>query len=371
MRLIPIECAVEGSFLAKTIFDDEGRILLKEGVQLTNTIIKRIKAIRIYSIYIIDQYSDKEIEDIIKPELRQKAIKQLKDTFFKIEKFIPASNSTITKAQTNTFLRERQAFFDDITTITTQLMDELLSKKNVLINLVDIKSMDNYTYQHSVNVAVLSLILGIRLNLNKLELYDLCIGALLHDIGKILIPKEILFKPDSLTGSEFDLVKQHSAKGFDYTRKITELSAMARVIALQHHERFDGKGYPDKRKGTDIHKFARIVSIADVYDALTSDRSYRRALSPNEALEYIMANGSTQFDYEMVKVFTKVVVPYPEGTLVKLSTGEYAVINEVFQSYPLRPKVKIVKSDIPQRINTVINLVEALDIVICGNEFVI
>ena len=366
MRLVPIECVKEGSFLAKTIFDDNGRILLREGASFSNTIIGRIKSLNIYSIYIIDEYSDKEIEDIIKPELRQKAIKQLKDTFLSIEKFIPAANSASqsSKAQLNTFIRERQVFFDTIHSIADSLIDEIISKKNVLINLVDIKSMDNYTYQHSVNVAVLSLILGIQLKLNRLELYDLCIGALVHDIGKILIPKEILLKTDKLSDSEFTVIKEHTVKGFDYAKKMSEISAVARAVALQHHERYDGKGYPDHRKGTDIHKFARIVAITDVYDALTSDRPYRRALSPSEALEYIMANGASQFDYEMVKIFAKVVVPYPEGTMVKLSTGEYAVIEEVFQSYPLRPKVKVVKSLSPERVNTIINLVEALDIVI-------
>lgn len=368
MRLVPIECVKEGSFLAKTLFDDNGRILLREGVQLTTAIINRVASIKVYSVYIIDEYSDKEIEDIIKPELRQKAIKQLKDTFFSIEKFIPTSisksNSTVAKAQTNTFIRERQVFFDNIRSIADNLMEEILSKKNVLVNLVDIKSMDNYTYQHSVNVAVLSLILGIQLKLNKLELADLCIGALVHDIGKILVPKDILLKSDKLTVNEFEQIKEHTIKGFDYTKKVFEISAMARAVALQHHERFDGKGYPDHRKGEDIHKFARIVSIADVYDALTSDRPYRRALSPSEALEYIMANGASQFDYEMVKTFAKIVVPYPEGTLVRLSSEEIAVIEEVFQSYPLRPKVKIVKSSNAARVDTLINLVEALDIVI-------
>ena len=244
------------------------------------------------------------------------------------------------------------------------MMEELLSKKNILVNLVDIKSMDNYTYQHSVNVAVLSLILGLRLKLNRIELQDLCIGALVHDIGKILTPKSILLKEDTLTESELEIMRQHTTKGFDYIKNIPEVTAMSRAIALQHHERYDGSGYPEGRKGEKIHKFGRIVAIADVYDALTSDRPYRRALSPSEALEYIMAGGASQFDYEMVKTFAQVIVPYPEGTLVALSTGEYAVVEEVFQNYPLRPKVKIIKSDIPDRINAVVNLIEALDIVI-------
>lgn len=216
--------------------------MLKEGIRLTSTIIKRISSIKIYSVYIIDEYSNKEIEDVIKPDLRQKAIAKLKETFLNIEKFIPSvSNNTLpSKAQLNTFLRERQAIFDNILSVANSLMEEILSKKNILVNLVDIKSMDNYTYQHCVNVAILSLILGIRLNLNKNELRDLCIGALIHDIGKTLTPKSILLKEGGLTDSELAIMREHTIKGYEYVKNIPEIPATSRVITIQHHERYDG-----------------------------------------------------------------------------------------------------------------------------------
>lgn len=369
MRLVPVESVKEGSFLAKSIFDDNGRILLREGVRLTDVLMSRVKSLKIYSVYVIDEYSDKEIEDVIKPELRQKAIRQVKDTFMGIGKLglTPESN----KSKTNTSMKEKAALFDNIRALADNLIDELVSKKNVLVNLVDIKSMDNYTYQHCVNVSVLSLILGIELKLNRVELYDLCIGALMHDLGKVMVPKEILQKSSALSTKDFELIKGHSLKGFEYARKMGEISAISRAVILQHHERFDGKGYPDQKKGADIHRYARIVAIADVYDALTSDRPYRRALSPSEALEYIMANGGSQFDYEMVKAFSRIIVPYPEGSIVRLSTNEFAVVDEVFSNYPLRPKVKIVKSNIPARINSFVNLVQALDVVIEDQVYVV
>ena len=191
-----------------------------------------------------------------------------------------------------------------------------------MINLVDIKSMDNYTYQHSVNVALLSLVLGVQLQLNQNELYNLCIGALLHDIGKTLIPKQLILKPGPLTDEEYKTVKEHTTKGYDFLKGCLEIPAPARIVALQHHEKINGYGYPDNIKNKSINRFARIVSIADVYDALTSDRPYSKAMCPNDAVEYIFSHGDTQFDYEMVKVFSKAVVPYPPGTLVKLSTSD-------------------------------------------------
>lgn len=365
MRIVPIESVREGCHLAQTMFDSEGRILLKEGIQLTNNIIKKVKSLGIYSLYIYDEYSAKEIEDVIKPELRQKAVKTIKETFFHFETHASKESSSKTLTQ----IKERESLFSTIRNLADELMEELLSKKNLLINLVDIKSMDNYTYQHCVNVTVLSLIIGIRLKLNKLELKDLCIGALIHDIGKILIPKELILKPGKLTDEEFILMKQHTTKGYEYLRTVFEVSAPSRVVSLQHHEHYNGDGYPEKRTGAQISKLARIVAIADVYDALTSDRPYRRAMSPNDAIEYIMARGSIQFDYEMVKVFAKAVIPYPEGTIVRLSNGDFAVVEEIHENFPLRPLVKIVKSADGRRVGTLANLVDTLHLVIEGPEY--
>ena len=330
MRLVPIEFAKPGDCLAKTIFDNDGRVLLREGVTLTDIFLVRIKRLQIYSLYITDEYSEALIDDVIKPELRQHAIKAIKETFYSFEKYNLYSNTT--NFNEKKFAKEKQTYFESIGSIAKDIIDEIISKKNVMISLVDIKSMDNYTYQHSVNVAVLSLVLGVQLQLNQHELYTLCMGALIHDIGKVLIPKDIILKPGPLTDEEFKTIKEHTTKGYDYLRGCLEISAPSRIVALQHHEKVNGNGYPDNIKNKSINRFARIVAIADVYDALTSDRPYRKAMSPNDAVEYIFAHGDTQFDYEMVKAFSKAVVPYPPGTLVKLSTGDIGVVTIYYQT---------------------------------------
>lgn len=358
MRVVPIESVREGTVLAKTIFDDDGRVLLREGVKLTYAYIKKIKQLKILSIYIRDEYSDSEIEDVIKPEFRQKAIKTVKETFFNVHRNNLATND-----------KKRDDYIKTMSDITLSIMDELLCKKNVLINMVDIKSMDNYTYQHCVNVAILSLIIGIELKLNKKELYDLCLGALMHDIGKVMIPKEILLKPGPLSDDEYEKMKQHTSLGYDYLKGSLEIPSTSRIIALYHHERIDGKGYPEKRGGDGINMLAKIVAVADVYDALTSDRPYRKAMSPNNALEYIMAGCSVQFDYSIVKAFAKVVVPYPEGSLVRLNNGDICTVVETFQNYPLRPVIKIVKSNDLNKIGAVVNLINELSYVIISLEY--
>jgi HD-GYP domain-containing protein (c-di-GMP phosphodiesterase class II) len=370
MRLVPTEFAKPGDCLAKAIFDNDGRVLLREGVVLTDFFLVRIKRIQIYSIYISDEYSLAVIEDVIKPELRQNAIKAIKDTFYSFEKYSLYSNNT--NFNEKRFAKEKQSYFESIGNIAKDIIDEIISKKNVMINLVDIKSMDNYTYQHSVNVAVISLVLGVQLQLNQTDLYTLCIGALIHDIGKVLIPKEIILKAGPLTDEEFKTIKEHTTKGYDYLKGCLDISAPARIVALQHHEKMDGNGYPDNIKDKSINRFARIVAVADVYDALTSDRPYRKAMSPNDAVEYILSHGDSQFDYEIVMAFSKAVVPYPPGTLVKLSTGDIGVVINIFPNFALRPEIKIVKVENnfnSQRLGTTVSLVNQLDIVIESIQF--
>lgn len=284
MRFVPINSVKEGSLLAKTIFDKEGRILLAEGIKLTESLLKRVKANNIYSLYIHDEYSQNEIEDIIKPELRQRSIKLIKETFSNFTNGV-SPNSYISKKQAVAIKYE---YTQSINQVVKLILDEVLSKKNIFVSLVDIKSMDNYTYEHSVNVTILSLIIGIELNLNRDQLFDLAVGAMLHDLGKTLVPIEILSKTGVLQANEYEMVKSHTTKGYEFLKDNIDISGIARMIVLQHHERIDGKGYPLEIKGSEINNHAKIVTIADVYDALTSDRPFRRAMSPNEALEYLM-----------------------------------------------------------------------------------
>lgn len=365
MRLIPIECVRSGSYLGKTIYDNEGRILLKAGALLSQNIIRSIRNLNIFSIYVIDEYSDIEIEDIVKPELRQKSVSLLKKTFTNIERIANLNTGNDTKTK-DSLLKKNEAYFQSIYEISEELLQNILSNKNVLVSLVDIKSMDNYTYQHSVNVAILSLVLGISLRLSKKDLITLCIGALIHDIGKIFIPKEIITKEGPLTFDEYELIKSHPKKGYDYLHNEYSIKTASKLIVLQHHERVDGYGYPNNLKAHQINELSKIVAIADVYDALTSDRSYRRALCPNEALEYIMANADTMFDFKLVDTFAKTIVPFPSGTIVKLSNGDIGIVQETHINFPLRPNVKIVKSKDSKKEGSLVRLIDELSLVISG-----
>lgn len=369
MRLVPINCIKEGSFLAKTIYDTNGRILLASGFKLTKPVLRRVEQNGIISLYINDGYSEEEIEDFIKPELRQKAIKTIKSNFEGLLKYTGNLNNNPGRFNQRADVKIKYRCIEEITRIADEIVEELLGQKNILINLVDIKSMDNYTYEHSINVTVLALILGLELKYDKKRLLDLAIGAMLHDIGKIFMPKEILLKNDRLTDKEYGIVKQHPVDGYEYVKDSYDLSILSRNIILQHHEKVDGTGYPFGIKGDKTHDYVKIVSIADVYDALTSDRPYRRAMPPGEAMEYLMGSADRHFDFNMVKAFVKKIIPYPVGTLVKLSNGYVALVEETRQEAPLRPRVKIVNVGGRSMDGAFIDLIKENSIVIEGIQY--
>ena len=348
--------------MAKNILDLDGRILLKEGVFLTRAYLSRIENLKISSIYIKTEQSKVEYNKVIKFQPQQENIKE----FFN-DSERGSLNSKNTNSNAKKLLNETSFRFKFIETTIRNIINEVKKRETVMNSLTAIYKMDHYTYQHSVNVAQYSLELGVQLQLNQDELYTLCIGALLHDIGKVLIPQNIIQKASSLTNEEFKTIKEHTTKGYDYLRRYLDISDSAKTIVLQHHERMDGRGYPNNIKGEYISRFSKIVAIADVYDAITSDRPYRKALCPNDAVEYILSNVDTQFDYEMVKAFSKAIVPYPMGTLVELSSGDVAVVTDVFHNLALRPQVRIIQNGINTTTNHVddtISLMTNLHIVI-------
>lgn len=365
MRLIPIECARVDSLLAKTIYDDNGIILLNKGAQISESVKRKLTSLNIYSIYINDEYSENEITDIVKPQVRQKSISIIKETFSNIGRLKDMDN-----LQSKKMLKLiNRDYFTYINSIAEELLDDILSNKNVLVSLVDIKSMDNQSYQHSVNVAIISLVMGISLKMRKEELIELCLGALLHDIGKTFISKEITMKNDELTEEEEKIYQSHTVRGYEYLKEHSSLKDSSRKVVLEHHERIDGLGYPYKIKGNYIHKFSKIVSIANVYDILTSDSTYRKAIPPSDALEFIMAHVNTLFDFEYVNIFSKIIIAYPAGTIVKLSNGDIGRVMSTPPNYPLRPNVKILKSSNELIIGKTIKLLNRISIVIVNIEY--
>lgn len=206
---------------------------------------------------------------------------------------------------------------------------------------------DPYTYVHSINVALLAVMIGLEMKFNSQSLADLAAGALMHDLGKLMIPKEILNKPGSLNQDEFSIIRKHPLIGMNIVMPLAESREQITPV-YQHHERWDGKGYPDGLKRDEIHVNAQVLAVADVFDALTTDRPYRPGFPPNHAVEIIMRGEGLEFSPRVVQAFLQTVVLYPENTMVTLNTGEVGMVVGVSTRTPTRPRVKIIYSPYEQ-----------------------
>jgi HD-GYP domain-containing protein (c-di-GMP phosphodiesterase class II) len=252
--------------------------------------------------------------------------------------------------------------------VSEKLVEEVLQAPDAIMNLMDIKSFDDYTFTHNINVATLSLLIGQALGLNRDEMSDLGSGGMLHDVGKLKIPLSILNKDGKLTDQEFAEMKSHPTYGYEILSKSKGISERARMIALQHHEKFQGGGYPKRLKGSEISLFARICAVADVYDALTTDRPYRVAMSPYEAMKILNAGIDNHFDPKVLTAFIRKFSLYPAGSLVSLNDGSYALVLKNNATSVIRPVIKIVMDSAGRRLKdrVEINLLEYKDLFIKG-----
>lgn len=339
--------------VVQPVYSSSGHLLINKGVPLTDGMIKRLATLGVPSLYVEDSYAvDLPLEDVISKETRLKAIQQVRELF-------------AGEAKEPGSLRRAFARVEEIARTVHEITDQLLANPEAVVNLTDIRTWDDYTFGHSVNVCVLSLLTGITLGFSSTELFHLGLGAVLHDLGKVWVPQGILQKPGSLTVQEFELVKQHPEWGYEMTREMDEVSRLAATVLLEHHERYNGQGYPRGLKAAEIHDFAAICGLADVFDALTADRVYRPAVPVHEAYEYLAGSGDYLFDYRLVRAFLENLALYPTGTLVRLSTGEVAVVVKTVRGLARFPLVKVVLDAEGRRVEPYeLFLAECQDVVI-------
>lgn len=233
---------------------------------------------------------------------------------------------------------------DAVSQVVIGLTDSMLRNADALTSLARIKCYDEYTFFHSVNAAVLGLSMGRSLGMDSDALHLLGMGSMLHDIGKMKIPVQILNKPGPLREFEFEIMKQHALRGAEILSKTTGLKEDVIRPALEHHERINGSGYPFGKKRDALTEFGLISSVVDVYDAVTSDRVYHKAMPPHEALRLLFSLGQKgHLDPSFVSRFIRCVGIYPVGSCVTLDTGEIGIIRQINHEDPLAPKIVLVK----------------------------
>lgn len=329
IRLISLDEPIEGKcFLAKNVYSlHKQTILLKEGTELDSYYHNRLLEMGYKHVYVVDEYTeDIQPTELIGPELRAQA------------------DAIVFEMLSDTDIVGDKDKIEELRDISREIIAEVFARGNrVTIDLTEIKTFDNYVYLHSVNVAALGVFIGRDIGMGGKELEDYAVGALLHDIGKVQIPMEIIVKNGPLTEEEFKIMQTHTRKGFDLLITNNYLKPRSYAISLNHHESYDGSGYPLGLEGERIHIFSRIAKACDVFDALTSDRPYKNSWSFSKTIHYMSNKIRAKFDSTVLYALFNRVPPYPVGSTVKLSTGEVGLVVENNYFNLSRPRVRIIQ----------------------------
>jgi putative nucleotidyltransferase with HDIG domain len=226
--------------------------------------------------------------------------------------------------------------------LVDNLAQAVAQNRTALIALTALKEYDNYTFTHMVNVSILTMAQARALGIEGGLLREFGLAALMHDIGKVRTPIEVLNKPDKLTDAEFNIMRLHVVDGAEILRRTPEMPALAPVVAFEHHLRVDGSGYPIGAVRSSLNIGTMLCSIADVYDAMRSQRAYQQSFPSDRVLAVLKRNDGVQFDQHLVRRFSQLMGIYPPGNLVRLDTGELGVVVRVYAPDPYRPKVRVI-----------------------------
>jgi len=326
-RPMGLEQLKPGMRLGSTIWDNNGNVLLKAGVELNDKYIDFLSKMQIEIVGVTDEgsnYNRPQAQDVINTETRQAAIEQVK-------------NVLIGAKESGRLVIEPESLYSTVGELTGQL----LGNRHLIYNLIDLRTQDDYTFAHSVNVCVLSLMTGITLGYTEEELSDLGVGTLLHDLGKIKIPDEILNKPGPLSSEEFEIMKTHTTHGYELIQAAGNLDEYYAQIAIQHHENYDGSGYPLGLKGAQIREYAQVAAIADRFDAITANRVYRKSFPPFEAFAMCQAASNYYVMESVARAFIYNIAAYPANTVVELNNGMIGISVDTPKGSSLFPMVRV------------------------------
>lgn len=350
MRLTPLSRAV-GHTLARDLPPTgPGRIpLLRHGTAITPRFARSLHEHGIHAVWVQDGMSD----DILPDELLPEPVRA--ETAAKVAVALDEARDAIAASQSM-----GHDLLADLKDVVALIAANIADSPDAALFLGDLAAADQYTHRHSVNVTALGLLIGRaywrtegwvdykgRRRWDRIDerLAKLGMGLLLHDIGKMVVPDEVLNKPGKLDEEEWKLMRSHPDAGVALLDSAT-IGPLVRSVVRDHHERYDGSGYPRGLAGDDLGEFARIAAIADVYDAITSQRPYAPAEPPHVGVRVITDGSGTAFDPAVVRVFRRLVMPYPVGTEVPLPDGRIGVVAEVEADRPYEPLVRTETGDV-------------------------
>ena len=339
-KVVEVSKLINGDVLAYPVVDANGKLLLSDGTVLTDSLIEHISKTKSEASVVVKNTEQNNPYDKMTRELAVGDFDRSR---------IAHSISVVMKDIYGLKINDRR--YEYMSEAIKTSANGIISASNNSGNGIDIYSQgnilfDEYLHNHSVNVSIVSMAIAAAGGMTDDDVFAVGKSAALHDIGKKLVPQNIINKNGALTSEEFDAVKQHTEVGYRILMHCGPRFFHAAVAAKQHHERFDGSGYPAGLSGSEIAAFSKIISMADVYDALTSNRCYKKAYLPHDAYEYIIGNSGSQFDPEVVNWFMKAVAIYPVGLNVVLNTGQRGVVIGSLSQARHRPIVRVDNQDI-------------------------
>lgn len=295
VRRVRLSAAKPGDCLAKDVLSEDGRVLLSSGVRLTRTFLDLLAEHGVESVYLTGRPLQRAVREASR-RVRRDLLVELREATRSVwgAPLVEAKGVQLPQVQLEVKGLRRGVL---------QVVREVSRHPAVALPLQELRRADEYTLMHSVEVCVIATLLGHALGLRGDSLVDLAMSALLHDVGKAGIPAHILNKPGPLTPDELTVMRQHPTLGWILLREHPDLPPETALVALQHHERWAGGGYPLGLQGEQIHYFARICAVADVYDALTADRVYREGIDPGEAQAMMTGPLRDAFDPHVLKAF--------------------------------------------------------------------
>lgn len=339
-KFVSTRALKQGMMIDQAIVDRTGRILIARKTILDDFLIDALLKMKITGIYIREGEESPEIPSNIEiaPEI-QMTIEKLK-----VPDRSKVTLSESVKKRVTEGIRYLYSdtsspnLLDTASTVTSSLVNSIMENDAVALNIDTLKVSDEYTFQHSVDVATISILIAKECNMPESDIKKIGMTGLLHDLGKSMIPNELLNKAGKLTEEEFAIMKKHSLFGYQLLKEKPDIPSEVLLGVLQHHEKLNGKGYPLGLTAQQISPYAKILTIADIYDALVTERPYKKAFSPHDAIEMIMAM-TDELDITFMRSFLSIIILYPVDSIVTLSNGEPAKVLLNNPQYPLRPKV--------------------------------
>ena len=348
-RYISVRLLKSGMILDQAIIDKLGRTLIARGVALEEYQIEALQSLGVTGVYIregdeVPQKEDNKSKEIEIPKKVQEIIEKVKvDDKAKVRLSESVKKRVAEGMQYLYSNTESVHFADAADSIAGDLMQSIEENDAIAVDIGMLKVSDEYTFKHSVDVATISMVIAKKYGMNERQIHEIGISGLLHDVGKSKIPNEVLNKAGRLTDEEFAVMRQHPVLGYRILQGKYNISKDVMMGVLEHHEKIDGTGYPLGLTAEKISPYAKIISVADIYDALVTERPYKEAMTQRDAVERIMAM-TNELDITAMRSFMGSVILYPVGCIVQLSNGEAAKVVENNADYLLRPKVVGIKT---------------------------